>query len=513
MKAVTAATMRELDKTAIETVLIPGMVLMENAGAGAFRVLDNSLRAEGNGGSGLVLVLCGGGNNGGDGYVIARHLANHGYEVRILATREGERLAGDAHANWRIADAMDIPMTVVTAESDLAGIVGECTSPMAVVDALLGTGASKEIRGVYRGLVEAANGLDCFRLAVDIPTGVHADTGEVLGAAFRADATATFGLPKVGLYLYPGAEYCGAIHTVDISIPAPLLAAAEGTILLGTEGTLPPLPLRPVDSHKNRLGHLLVVAGSPGKGGAALMAGLAGLRSGVGLCTLATDEKCRASLEGKVPDLMVLGLDMETPPCGTNEGLLADKSGLAMGPGMGTGDEAFAWVRWLLNQTSLPVVADADALTLFAGRAEQMRRTAGPLVITPHPGEMARLTGLSTARVQADRLGVSRRLSGSLDAVVVLKGAHTVVAAPDGRQAINLSGTAAMAKAGSGDVLTGIIGAYLAMGMDAFDAACLGTFVHGRCGELVEETRGVHGVVASDLAQAVPEAVLRLMGT
>lgn len=242
------------------------------------------------------------------------------------------------------------------------------------------------------------------------------------------------------------------------------------------------------------------------------MAGLAGLRSGVGLCTLATDQRGSASLEGKVPDLMVLGVNMEMPPSSANGAMLIDKSALAIGPGMGTGDGAFEWVRWLIGETSLPVVADADALTLFTGRAELLRRSTGRLVITPHPGEMARLTGQDVTQVQGDRLGVSGQLAQSLDAVVVLKGAHTVISAPDGRQALNLSGTAAMAKAGSGDVLTGIIGAYLAMGMDAFDAACLGAFVHGRCGELVEKTRGVHGVIASDLAQAVPEAVLRLMG-
>lgn len=518
MKAVSAAVMRELDRKAIEEFGIPGLVLMENAGAGAFRYLRRALepRTAGHHGAGgsagkAVLVLCGGGNNGGDGYVIARHLANHGYEVEILAACEGEKLKGDARTNWEIAFAMGIPIRVLKDSDKPARAVTLKSRPVAVVDALLGTGASKELQGIYKSLVEYANGLDCFSLAVDIPTGVHADTGEILGTAFQADATATFGLPKVGLYLYPGAAFAGRIHPIDISVPASLFAKAPGVTLLGTRGALPPVPARARDAHKNRLGHLLVVAGSPGKGGAALMAGLAAMRAGVGLCTVATDQKCRASLEGRIPDLMVQGLNLDSGPGEEEEALVRGKTAMAVGPGIGTCAETFELVLFLLQETGTPLLVDADALTVFAGRTERLHRAGAPLVITPHPGEMARLTGMTVADVQKDRLGAASRLADKLDAAVVLKGAHTVIAAPGGAVALNLSGTPAMAKAGSGDVLTGIIGAYLAMGMGAYQAACLGTYVHGRCGEIVEETRGVHGVLASDLADAVPQAIKPLV--
>jgi hydroxyethylthiazole kinase-like uncharacterized protein yjeF len=503
MKAVTAQQMRDLDAVAIEDYGIPGIALMENAGRGAFEWLDKGLRAR-NGRR--ILVLCGPGNNGGDGYVVARHLANNGYTPVVVATRRGEDLDGDAHTNWEVAQHMGIAI-VPAVEGEGAAAAASVGPVDAICDALLGTGVSAELRGVYRELVSWANEQPCYRFAIDIPTGIHADSGAVLGVAFRADETVTFGLPKLGLLLYPGADHAGIVRVVDISLPAAAVAAARGVELLDSPAALPPLPRRPVDAYKNRMGHLLLVAGSPGKAGAALLAGKGALRAGVGLCTLATHTATRARLEGLSPDLMVEGLDWDCRPQTEMESLLPGKTAVAMGPGIGTCEEAREVVRYVLQNVDLPVLFDADAFNAFAGHPHIFKKVRGEAVITPHPGELARLLGITVAELQADRIGHAHRTALELKVVVVLKGARTVIAHPDGRLALNLSGTPAMAKAGSGDVLTGIIGAFLAMGMDPWDAARLGVFIHGRCGEAAAATRGLHGVLASDLAESLPEVM------
>ena len=504
MKAVTAQQMRELDNFAIDTVAIPGLVLMENAGRGAFELLKDRLEEEA---FERVLVMCGGGNNGGDGYVVARHLANHGFAVLVVATRPGADLRGDAHVNWQAAQNMGIPMLVLKQGMDVAEELERAGPFDTVVDSLLGTGASKELEGWYFDLVQYANTGPFYRFAIDIPTGVHADTGRILGDAFQAHDTATFGLPKIGLYLYPGHPCAGNIHIVDISIPAERLAAAEGVDLLGSADSVPRLPERSAEAHKNRMGHLLVVAGSPGKAGAALLAGRAGLRTGAGLCTVATHAGVSGHLEGRVPDLMVEGLDMDGSPAADLVPVAEGKSCIAIGPGLGTGPEAARLVESVFAMDDMPVVADADAISIFAGRHQDMNRKFKETVLTPHPGEMARLLGIGTEEVQADRLGVAAKAAAQTGAVVVLKGPHSVVAHPDGRTVLNLSGSSALAKAGSGDVLTGIIGALLAMGMDAWGASRLGVYLHGVSGDLVAEEVGEHSLLASDLIDFIPLAI------
>ena len=504
MKAVTAQQMRDQDNYAIDTVGIPGLVLMENAGRGAFDLLNERLKEEH---LHSVLVLCGGGNNGGDGYVVARHLANHGFSVLVVATRPGADLRGDAHVNWQAAQNMGVPMLVLTQGMDVAEELDRAGPFDAVVDSLLGTGASKELGGWYLDLVQYANAGSFYRFAIDMPTGVHADSGRILSDAFRAHDTATFGLPKIGLYLYPGHPCAGEIHVVDISIPATRLASAAGVDLLGTADSVPPMPERPAEAHKNRMGHLLVVAGSPGKAGAALLSARAGLRTGAGLCSVATDAKVRSNLEGRVPDLMIEGLDMAGSPAADLAPVAEGKNCIAIGPGLGTGPQSAVLVESVFAMADMPVVADADALSIFAGRHTDMNRKRGETVLTPHPGEMARLLGIGTDEVQADRLGKAAKVAAETGSVVVLKGAHTVVAHPDGRTVLNLSGSSALAKAGSGDVLTGVIGALLAMGMDAWSAARLGVYLHGLAGDLVEEELGEHSLMASDLVDYLPLAI------
>ncbi len=501
MKAVTAAEMRALDAGAINDFGIPGVVLMENAGRQAFELLQESLPDSG----ASVLVLCGPGNNGGDGYVIARHLHNRGHLVTIWATRPGNQLPGDARTNCDIAQAMGLEIIALAEGSPLP-----VAPPMgfhAICDALLGTGVEDELRGTYRELVEWANGQQTFRFAVDIPTGIHADSGAVLGVAFQASATATFGLPKLGLIHYPGAHYAGRVQTVDISLPRTLVEAAPGVLLLSDFSVLPPKPERAASTYKNRQGHLLLVAGSPGKSGAALLAGRTSLRTGVGLCTLATAVSLREQIEGLAPDLMVEALDWDGLPTRDLIALLPGKSAIAVGPGIGTDAKSQELVRSILATCGLPAVVDADAFSAFAGHPEFLEDSSAPVVITPHPGEMARLLGITSAEVEADRMTVASETAVDRGVTVVLKGARTIIAAPDGRVAINLSGTPALAKAGSGDVLTGIVGAFLAMGIDPWDAALISVHLHGRCGEVLAERSGVHGLLASELVETLPEVM------
>ena len=504
MKAVTAQVMRQLDAVAIERIGIPGAVLMENAGRGAYEMLAAALRRRG----GIrVCVLCGPGNNGGDGYVVARHLANNGFRPLIVSTKPGAELAGDAGLNWRIAREMALPMLCLEAGDDVPEAMSSQGPFDAICDALLGTGVSKELKGLYAALVDWANSTDCYRLAVDIPTGVHADTGAILGTAFDADETATFGLPKLGLFLHPGTVNAGKVTTVDISLPRHLTDDAQGVELLDSFGGLPALPPRAPASFKNSHGHLLVVAGSPGKAGAALLAGVGALRSGAGLCTIATHDDARGSLEGRVPDLMVTGWNWDSVSEQELAELVGRKTAIAVGPGLGTSPGARKLVELIFRKLAIPVIADADAINLFAGESDGLRRPGIPTILTPHPGELARLLGLSTGEVQADRLGIAARTAARLQVVVVLKGARTVVAHPDGRLALNLAGTPAMAKAGSGDVLTGVIGALLAMGMAPWDAARLGVYLHARAGEAAQRAISSHGVMASDIAEVLGEVV------
>jgi ADP-dependent NAD(P)H-hydrate dehydratase / NAD(P)H-hydrate epimerase len=505
MKAVSCQEMRRLDETAINRYQIPGLVLMENAGRGAFVRLHSALQ-ERNGHR--VLVMCGPGNNGGDGYVVARHLANAGYELLVLSTCALSALKGDALVNSRAAANMDISMVVVRNESDIEEAVRAFGAVDAVCDALLGTGVTRALGGIFEALVGWANRQPVFRFAVDLPTGVHADDGQVPGIAFRAHETATFGLPKIGLLLYPGAEYAGQLSLVSISIPAAELDSASGVEVLTGLAAVPEPPGRTPTSYKNTMGHLLLIAGSPGKAGTALLAGKASLRTGAGLCTVATHGGCRGNLEGQIADLMVEEVGWERRPEAEMMLLLKGKTAVAVGPGIGTGEEAGGLVKYLLQHIDLPKVLDADALTVLAGIPDILRIARGPTIITPHPGELARMLGVTSKEIQGDRLGHAIRVAADCGAIVVLKGARTIIAHPDGRTAINLSASAALAKAGSGDVLTGILGALLAMGMPAWDAARYGVVLHGRCGEKAGEELGLNGVLASDLIEYIPKVTL-----
>jgi ADP-dependent NAD(P)H-hydrate dehydratase / NAD(P)H-hydrate epimerase len=444
---------------------------------------------------GRFAILCGPGNNGGDGLVAARHLALGGRQVLVVLLAQPQALKGDSRANLEALTAMG---------GSAAGML-EDFAPRAgdvAVDALLGTGLNRAPEGA---LADAIHTLWKWRamgvrvLSADVPSGLASDTGLAFRPAVQADVTVAFGALKVGEALEPGASLCGELHLADIGL-APDDAMVS---LLEEEDARGWLPQRRADSNKGTYGHLLVVAGSRGKSGAAALAGLAALRSGVGLCTVASPENALSDVLGHAPELMGLALDDDKPLGPLHlEALLEaaeGKDALVLGPGIARGKKTHQLISQLLERFPGPVVLDADALNAVAGRLDVLRAAQGPLVLTPHPGEMARLSGLSVAEIQSNRVAVARDFARAHRVVLVLKGARTVVASPDGRARVNPTGNPGMATGGTGDVLSGVCGALLSQGLAPVDAASTAVYAHGLAGDLEQEWRGDLGLIASDL--------------
>jgi NAD(P)H-hydrate epimerase len=510
MKVLTADAMRELDRRTIEEIGLPGAVLMENAGRGAAEAIQSRFSECF---PGPVLILCGRGNNGGDGFVIARHLRDAGWDVHTLLVAARAAVGGDAALMLGVYErsggsVREIPDAAALADA-LNGVVGY----RLCVDALLGTGIARAPEGLVAKAIAWLNEQTMPVVAVDLPSGVDAASGKVPGAAVRADLTVTFAFPKVGLVSYPGAGHAGDVLTVQIGIPRSMVDVAPDDFLLvdGDEARRL-LPSRPAAGHKGMFGHLLVVAGSLGKSGAALMTAEAGLRAGAGLVTLACPAEMQAIAAGHLVEVMTAPLTEFDGAISLQamEELLAlsdDKQAVAIGPGLGVGDETAALVRRYLKETGLPVVVDADGLNALPGHLEVLEHRRGrATVLTPHPGEMARLCGRTAVEIQADRIGVARDFAARHGVVLVLKGARTITAFPDGCVRINASGHAGMASGGMGDVLTGLIGGLLAQGLDSGDAAALGVYLHGLAGDRLLAQHGDAGMLATDLLFELPAA-------
>ena len=511
MIAVTAAEMRALDRWTIDHGT-PGHVLMERAGAGAARVLRERLRRP----RGPVVVVCGRGNNGGDGFVIARHLRRARVPVDVWLAARPDEVRGDAArmlAAWRRVRGTIHDLTTTDAVDALCRrLRGAAT----VVDALFGTGLNAPVTGIAAAAIEVMNSCGAPVFAVDIASGLSADTGTALAVAVRATVTATFGFPKVGQLFYPGVDHTGLLAVVDIGIPPEAVAAIGPRVsLLESEEVGRLLAPRPRDAHKGTFGHVLVIAGSRGKTGAALLASAAATRSGAGLTTLAIATTLQPILEGHVREAMTAALpDTGDGSAALGDGatldeLLAGRTAVVCGPGLGLADPTRALVAEVVRRATVPLVLDADGLNAVAG-TDLLRERAGPTVVTPHPGEMARLLGTDTAHVQADRLGAARTLAARDRVIVVLKGARTIVASPDSGTAISPTGNPGMASGGMGDVLAGVVGALLAQGLDPFDAAVLGVFAHGAAGDAVAGRRGEVGLLASDLVDELPPTLAAL---
>jgi NAD(P)H-hydrate epimerase len=495
---------RALDRAATERGGVTSLELMENAGRGsAEAILGEYPSAQ------RVTVLAGRGNNGGDGYVVARCLAAAGLRVRVLTTTDPDAASGDARTNlerFRSAGG--------TVEGLADGALGALDDALRatdiVVDALYGIGLTRDLTGLDLTLVEHLNRSSIPVVALDLPSGLDADRGVPLGAAVRARLTLTFAHDKRGLCTPVGAEHAGRVRVLDIGIPGEVSRHTRfGSMRLESADAARAIVPRTRLSHKGSSGRVLVVAGSPGKVGAALLVAHAALRTGAGLVTIATHPDAAAAVEGRVLEAMTLCID-PTDPEGSLRAHLEQSSAVVVGPGLGFDDVAARLVAHLTTRYPGKVVVDADAISAFAGRAEELARSPGRLVLTPHPGEMSRLLGLTTAEVEADRFGAVASAVSLTRATVLLKGAPTLIGAPGEPVAVCPSGHPVLATGGSGDVLSGCIGALLATA-DPYGAACSAAFVHGRAAAGLALRRGVdRGVLAHEIADEIPVAIAGL---
>jgi NAD(P)H-hydrate epimerase len=507
MKLVDAKTMKMLDNYTISTVGIPGPVLMEIAGRSCAILCCHLMREKG---ARSAFIMCGPGNNGGDGFVVARYLKNFAFDVTVGLFCAPSSLKGDALLMFNILRHFDVGLTDFANNFSEDKLEEALSSADVIVDALFGTGLIRPVEGVFVTAITMANRTGAIRVAVDIPSGVCSDTGRVLGVAFNAHYTVTFGTAKIGHFSYPGKKFCGQIEVADIGIPAKAIEDADGALLVEAKDAGRFFGDREEDAFKNSFGHLVFVGGFVGKAGAGLLGAMSAVRTGAGLVTIGTDAEAQRRLEGRMPELMVEAIaDIQEDKVLVRKDalmrLLDGKACVCIGPGLGlrTGTED---VVRLCLESGIPAVLDADALNLVA----ENRLTLLPrkdIIITPHPGEAARLLTCKTAQVQANRVDAVRELARRFGVVACLKGAGTLVADPDGNLAINPTGSPALATAGSGDCLCGMIGALLARKVVPFDACYAAVYLHGLCGELAEKDLTEHGVSASDLISYIPKAI------
>ena len=492
-----SAQQRALDEWAITDQGIPGLELMERAGSGLAELVSGRVPA------GPVAVVCGKGNNGGDGLVCARRLRERGREVVVLLLGASDDLRGDARANLERLSGPE-PREFSAATLKDAAVI---------VDAILGTGFSGVPREPASGAISAINarGESCTVIACDVPSGVDASSGEVAGEAVRADATATFHAEKAGLWIAPGKDHAGQVTAIDIGIPPG--GPVEATAGLIADRVVDGIPRRGRESTKFGAGSVLVCGGSVGLTGAPSMASEAAMRAGAGYVTACVPSSLNLVFETRLHEVMTVplpDLDGSLTP-GTAVEIVLERSGragaLILGPGLGRMDSAFAFARRLARDVKLPLLLDADGLNAFAGVLGHLAGREAAAVLTPHAGELARLLDTDSATVAARRLHSARDAAAQSRAIVVLKGDDTIVADPDGLVAVSRGGSSALATAGTGDVLSGVIGAYLAKAMDPFHAACAGVQVHGAAGRLAAERIGSEGVIASDVIELLPEAL------
>ena len=508
---VTAEQMRALDHRTITEGQVPSLVLMERAGTGVVTQLEaqyGPLAGK------RIIILCGKGNNGGDGFVIARLLRRKKARVHVLLLAPATELSRDAKAMYQRFHRTAGP-SATTRPTDANALQQRLAAVDIVIDAILGTGLSTPVTGLYREAIDAINAAGRPTVAVDLPSGLHADTGAILGAAVRADLTVSFGLPKAGFYCGAGIDCTGVVHLVDIGIPASFVEGVGSRLLLLTgaaaQSALPP---RRPSSHKGTYGHLGIIAGSVGKTGAAAMAALAALRMGTGLVTAAVPSSVNDILEAKLLEAMTLPMPETKARTFARSGLdrllafAGSREAIAIGPGLTTHPETVDLVQEFVKRIDKPSVLDADALNALAGKASLLTECHRPPIITPHPGEMARLEAEATTQsVNEDRLGTATRFARERGVFVILKGARTVIARPDGVAAICPTGNPGMATAGTGDVLTGMVGGLLAQGVAPWEAACAATYFHGLAGDLVARQLGQAGMIARDLIERIPHAI------
>lgn len=517
MRVLSARQMREADRRAIEDIGIPSIVLMENAGRQVVAALQSAFDSLA---SMRVTVLCGRGNNGGDGFVTARALVSADVDTAVALIGESSGLKGDARTNFDALKAIGVDVVEIADAGAWELHGSELLDANLIVDALVGTGLNAPLTGLYQTVVDDINAAAAPVASIDLPSGLSADSPEAPGPVVDATLTVTLAAPKISLVLPPGEALAGTLAIADIGIPPEVIAEIDGAwVELLTKDLIRPL-IRPraPESHKGDYGRVLIVAGSPGKSGAAVLAGVAALRSGAGLVTIAAPKSTIPIIAASMPELMTLALPEDeqglVDPAGVKQILGFEADVIAMGPGLGRTDGVCEFVHGVVEGIGVPLILDADAIVAFEGEADRLVAGDGvDLILTPHPGEMATLTGLSIDQVQGSRLAVAHEFASTHHCHLILKGHRTIVATPEGQAFINLTGNPGMATAGAGDVLTGAIAAWVGQLQDPKAACQAGVYLHGLAGDLAEADEGETALIASDIVACLGDAVLELTGT
>jgi len=503
VKILSAEQMRNIDRRATEKFGIPSIVLMENAAIAVVRELiqhyPNAERAS---------VFCGGGQNGGDGFAVARHLENHGIAPTIFLLGDPKKLSDESRTNYSSCLQLGLPVKRLQTGEAVDEALAAASQSDVIVDAIFGTGLNRPAEKLHAAAIDGITDLRLPIVAVDIPSGLNASSASVSGPAIRADLTVTFAQPKIAHIFYPASEYCGVVIVADISIPSAAVDVEPATIeLLTASGIARRFPVRAKDSHKGTYGHLVIVAGSEGRSGAAALATRAALRGGVGLVTVATDPFTASVVLGHCPEAMTQSGEGKIGSPTELATFISEHSAAVVGPGLSDDDQSWEFVRSLLQRIDQPCVIDASALNAFRDQISLLKHRGAERILTPHPGELSRLLGVSTTEIQSDRMAAARQAAERSACVVLLKGHQSIIADPDGRLAVNPTGNPGLAAGGTGDVLSGLLGALLAQGLDAFEAACAGAFIHGSAADRIATERSEIGIRAMEIADRIPETI------
>ncbi len=516
MKVVRTSEMKEIDGYAIERIGIPGIVLMENA---AIRVIQQLKKDIGELLSKNVVVFAGKGNNGGDALAVSRHLHNLGVNVLTIVVGPEDSIKGDARINLDILKNMTARLVVVEDQSHFEEIAASLFLADVIIDGLLGTGLKGEVSGLFADIIQLVNQAERYILSIDIPSGMDGDTGRSRGICINADRTVTLGFPKLGLLVGDGPKFAGEVEVADIGIPDKAIEGRDLSInLITRHEAVSLLPVRPPFSHKGNHGRILVIAGSVGLTGAAVLASSAAVRSGAGLVTLGIPSGLYNIAASKLTEVMTLPLAdsgsgfLSSKCIEYLEDLLKNFDVIALGPGLGCSTEITEVVSWLVEHAEVPLVIDADGINSLSLNIDVLTKAKAPIVFTPHPGEMARLTGSQVKDVLENKMDVITGFSARWNCTVVLKDWRTITAAPDGQVFINTTGNAGMATGGTGDVLTGMIAAFAGQGMSPEAAAAAGAYVHGLAGDISADRKGQMGMTAGDLVESIPYALKELTG-
>jgi len=503
MKVAKVEEMKDLDRRATEEFGIAQDLLMENAGQAVYFVMLQELGVKDK----KFVVFCGGGNNGGDGLVVARKIHSNGGEVKVFLLDDEAKFKGAAKRNFEIVSRMPIEMSGI---SSIDSVVPELFDCDAVVDAIFGTGLVRKVSGIHKDLIQLINESQSTVFSVDIPSGINGNTGEVMGVAVEADYTVAFGLPKLGNMLYPGYQHCGKLYVSHISFPPALYDSESMKVAISSPAELPE---RAKDTYKGNYGKALFIAGSSSYFGAPYFSALSFLKSGGGLSYLATPRSVSPFIASKGSEIVFV------PQKETASGSIAleNKDELLefsqtvdmviLGPGLSLARETQELVRKLTANIDKPLLIDGDGITAIAGDLGRIEKREAPTIVTPHLGEMSRIAKMEISEVSKNRIDVLQRMTKELNAIIVLKGAHSLIGYPDGTVFINVSGNSGMATAGSGDVLTGTIAAMYGLGLPLEDAVKTGVFIHGFSGDVAGVDKGEDGMTAQDIMDCLPETV------